>query len=701
MTTTDVVDDVESAGEVKIDRQSDDSILEEAKERWRLTEQAESPWKARCREDWEFYQGEQWDAATKSQRFAEDRPCLTVNDLPIIAAQAINGTLSNPPQIKITPVEDSDVETAEIIQGLTRQVEVASDASDAYQTAMEHLVPMGFACWRVLTEEEPDYEDGRQCIKVVPVDDPFCVWIDHASRALDHSDARYFFIRGSMSKSEANREWPKYDGESSTTAQGAGETWSEPSDMMALLEYWRVREEKYWEIAPPDGGPAIESGVEPPQQKELVLLGGSVRKRTRRIVEWFKLTESQVLERGEWAGTRLPIIRVYARRSRIGGQFDVKGIVRDAKDACRMYNYAITKQAESVALMSNAPYIAAKGQIEAYRKEWEDSNRKNYGVLMYDPMDINGSPVPAPQRNFGEPAIQGITVMVGQCDKDKKATTGYWGAALGQPGRERTGVAIRSLQNEGDQANSHWAHKLSVGVKATGKIVVELIQKLYDTKRIARILMPNGQQKTVMLMPGEPEANDPMLAKTDYSHVFDVTTGKFDISISTGPTYDNMRKEMADKTIESAKVIPMLAQAAPDLIIQSLGIPHSDEIVKRLHKSLPPNLQDAPKGQFEIPPQIQQQMAQMGQQIEIMTKIIDDQAKRIEGDAAEAEGRERVAQINSESNERIAALRAEVDLLKARLSSDSDREVQALWAEIESLKLLNKMSTPAPMNSAM
>ena len=81
--------------------------------------------------------GKQWPDAVLSQREREGRPCLTINRLPAFARQIVNDARQNKPAIKVKPADSgADVKTAEIYNGLIRNIEVSSNAEIAYDTAL-------------------------------------------------------------------------------------------------------------------------------------------------------------------------------------------------------------------------------------------------------------------------------------------------------------------------------------------------------------------------------------------------------------------------------------------------------------------------------------------------------------------------------------------------------------------------------------
>jgi len=68
----------------------------------------------------------------------EVSPCLVINRLPSFIRQVVNGARQNRPSINVIPADsNADPETAEIMSGLIRNIEVSSNDDIAYDTAVE------------------------------------------------------------------------------------------------------------------------------------------------------------------------------------------------------------------------------------------------------------------------------------------------------------------------------------------------------------------------------------------------------------------------------------------------------------------------------------------------------------------------------------------------------------------------------------
>ena len=135
-----------------VEQQSHDreALLRTARARFTQAESASATWREQAREDFAFLAGTQWPDAVEAQRTADGRPCLTINQLPQYVRQVVNEERQNRPSITIQPVDDAaDTATAEVIEGLIRQVQNASNADIAYDTAAEGVAACGLGYLRV------------------------------------------------------------------------------------------------------------------------------------------------------------------------------------------------------------------------------------------------------------------------------------------------------------------------------------------------------------------------------------------------------------------------------------------------------------------------------------------------------------------------------------------------------------------------
>lgn len=610
---------------------TDDQIVKEARRRFALAAEAESQIRLEALEDLKFWAGEQWPQDAQNARRMDQRPCLTINRLPQFTRQVTNEQRQNRPAIKIDPVDDgTDIETAEIMQGLCRHIEVSSDADVAYDTGFEYMTKIGFGYWRVVTDY--DGEGFNQCIKIKRIKNPFSVYMDPSAQEVDRSDARWCFVVEDYSREDFAQEWPKAKATGLSDFQSIGdgeEAWF-ADGKIRVAEYFRVVEDVVTLSLLPDGSIVEGEDVE------------AVRKRraTIRRVEWYKINGLEVLEKGETAGRYIPIVGVYGDEIDIDGRKMLFGMVRFARDPVRMYNYWVSAATETIALAPRSPFIGVAGQFDGFERQWQTANTRNWPYLEYKDVSVAGKPVPPPQRNIYEPPVQAIMSAIVQSDNDLKAVTGIYDASLGERGAQESGRAILARQRESDVANLNYVDNMKRAIRHTARIVVDLIPKIYDAPRVVRILKPDGGDAKIVPI------NQPTIEK-GVQRMYDMTTGKYDITVDVGPSYNTKRQEAVASMVELTKTYPAIMQVAGDLLVKNMDWPGAQEIAERLKRTLPPGVADE-EGKAPIPPQAKAAMDQMAEQIKVMSQIIDDLTSTIETKRMDLDSKERIAAMNAD-----------------------------------------------------
>ena len=569
---------------------TDDDILKEAKEAFTLVSDYEQENRNLAEEDIRFSRlGDQWDDDVLRQRQEQGRPALTINKLPTFIRQVVNNARQNKPQIKVRPVDSgADVATAKIINGLIRNIEQTSNADVAYDTAADFAVTMGFGYFRI----DVDYSDDdtfEQDIRIERVANPFNVFGDPYSEAADSSDWNSAFYVKLLSTDEFER---RYKGAEKVDWEQTGYTkldhaWFDGEEIM-IAEYWRRVEEPRTVLLLSDGS-VVGAKVYEKNRPDFDLLGITVE--NNRVVKSHKITHylmtgAEVLETTSWAGRYIPIIPVYGEEVNIEGKRYFRSLIRDAIDAQRMHNYWRTATTELVALAPKAPFIGPEDAFTGKdARKWETANTEQHAFLAY-----SGEVEPKRQPFAGIPA--GALQEALNASDDMKAIIGLFDTEVDYPAA--SGKAIFYRERKGDVSTFHFIDNLSRAIRHGGRVVLDLIPHVYSGQRIIRTLGQDGTVESAQLGQ-EAVREDP---KEGITGVYDLTAGKYDLVVETGPSYTTQRQEAADQMMELIRVYPDAAPVIGDLLVKNLDWPGADEIAERLKALLPAVLQG---GQEEDP----------------------------------------------------------------------------------------------------
>jgi hypothetical protein len=598
-------------------------------------------------DDLRFYAGSpdnhwQWPADVLATRGAVQgqtinaRPTLTINKLPQHVRQVTNDQRQNRPGAKVIPVDDNaDVQVAEIFNGMIRHIEYISDADVAYDTACENQVAYGEGYIRLLTEYCDD-KTFDQDIKIGRIRNSFSVYMDPLIQDPTGADAKWCFITEDVTKAEYERMYPDAAPISTLQSLGVGDqsisNWLN-EDTVRIADYYYIDYDKATLNLYPGNATAFEGT---PEDKKLRLIYGKPKRNRvseRPKVKYCKINGYEILEEREWAGKWIPVIRIVGNEFEVDGRLYVSGLVRNAKDAQRMYNYWVSQEAEMLALAPKAPFIGYGGQFEGYEDKWKTANTNNWPYLEVNPdvTDGQGAVLPLPQRAQPPMASSGLLQAKSGAAEDIKATTGQYNASLGMGSNERSGKAILARQREGDVGTYHYGDNLARGVRHIARQLIDLIPKIYDTQRIARIIGEDGETKMVKINPDQPEPINQIVDEQGIviEKIYNPGVGKYDVVAVTGPGYATKRQEALEAMAQLLQGNPQLWQVAGDLFVKNMDWPGAQEMSKRFAKTIDPKIMSDDDKSPELQA-AEMQMQAMGQEMEQMHQMLQNVGKSIE-----------------------------------------------------------------------
>ncbi|MGL4526193.1 MAG: portal protein, partial [Aestuariivirga sp.] len=583
------------------------------------------------------------------------RPCLTINKLPQHVRQVTNQQRQNRPSGKVIPADDNaDVKMAEIFDGIIRHIEYMSDADVAYDTACDNQVTYGEGYVRILTEYARE-DSFDQDLRIGRVRNSFSVYMDPTIQDPCGSDARWCFITEDMLKADYERAFPDAQPISSIMSRGIGDQslsqWLN-ENTIRIAEYFYIDHRKATLHLYP-GNVTAFAGT--PQDKQLEgMFGKPVRTRTvdRRRVMWIKTNGYEVLDEREWPGKYIPVVRVVGNEFEVDGRLFVSGLVRNSKDAQRMYNYWTSQEAEMLALAPKAPFIGYGGQFEGYEMQWKTANTTNWPYLEVNPdvTDGAGNVLPLPQRAQPPMAQTGLIQAKMGAAEDIKSTTGQYNASLGQQGNERSGKAIMARVQEGDTGTYHYVDNLGRAIRHVTRQLVDLIPKIYDTERIARIIGVDGEVGMAKINPQQPEPVKDIVdqAGNVIEKIYNPTVGTYDVVITTGPSYLTKRQEAVEAMANILQTSPQLWQVAGDLFIKNMDWPGAQEMAARFKKIIDPKV----LAEDDKPPELQA----AEQMIEALTQQLNQTMGMVENIQNSMEAQELKIKAYDAETKRISAM---------------------------------------------
>jgi hypothetical protein len=592
------------------------------------------------------------------------RPCLTINKLPQHVRQVTNDQRQNRPSGKVIPADDkADVEVAEIFNGMVRHIEYMSDADVAYDTACENQVAYGEGYIRLLTEYE-SANSFDQNIKIGRIRNSFSVYMDPTIQDPCGSDAQWCFVTEDLMLEDFERMFPDAQPVSSLQAQSVGNESYAPwlsVDTIRIADYYYVEHEKatlnlyYGNVSAMKGSPEdqqmVQIGMKPIKSRIV-----DVKK-----VKHCKINGFEVLESNDWAGDWIPVVRVVGNEFEIDGRIHVSGIVRNAKDAQRMYNYWVSQEAEMLALAPKAPFIGYGGQFEGYEQNWKTANTTNWPYLEVNPdvTDGAGGPLPLPQRAQPPMASSGLLQAKAGASDDIKSTTGQYDSSLGATSNERSGKAIMARERQTDTGTYHYVDNLARAVRHITRQIIGLVPKIYDTQRVARIMGEDGEPDSAKIDPMQQEPVKRIVDQNgiEIDKIYNPGVGTYDVMVTTGPSYMTKRQEALESMGQLLQGNPQLWAVAGDLFIKNMDWPGAQEMAKRFAKTIDPKLMD----DGDKDPALQaaeQQMQAMAKEMENMHSMLQNVSKSMEAQDIERKNYEAQIKAFDAETKRISAVQA-------------------------------------------
>jgi hypothetical protein len=623
-----------------MDGMSDSDILKEAHEIFAQCQDREQENRQAFEDDVRFARlEEQWPQEIAKKRLDEGRPMHVINKLAPIIRQVVNDARQNKPAISIRPQDrQADPETAEIIGGLIRNIEAASSADIAYDTAVENAVTGGFGYIRVnIDYSHDDTFDKDILIERVP--NPLAVYGDPESFSADGSDWNVGFITDQISQEAFKAKYP--DAQATDWQGDYPEEWLE-DDRLTIAEYWR-REEVGRKIIQLSDGQIMDLAAFEAQAEYFYSLGiapvGSPRevrsyKTTQRIISGV-----DVLETNEWAGKWIPLVPVYGDEVVLKNKRYLRSLIRSAKGAQERYNYAMSTSTEMWMLAPRMPYIGEEGAFDV-DPNWSLVNSQSIPFVKYK----RGSPMP--QRQPGPQANGALLQEAMGAAEDIKAVTGIYDASLGARSNETSGVAIRERARQGDISTFHFIDNLNRSIRQIGRVIVDLVPKVYTQDRVIRVLGEDGKSQQVVI--GQPN---------DQGRIYDLAVGKYDVTVKAGPSYTTQREETRAEMLELARALPPEdARKLVPMYLRSCDWPGAEDAADVLEG----------KGeQQQLPPEVQQQFGQMqqviqqgGQELQRLQMENEQlkQANAIKAVEAQAKDKEADAKLIEAEAKRFAAM---------------------------------------------
>jgi hypothetical protein len=530
----------------------------------------------RMEDDLRFVFEDQWDERDRRERETANLPCFEINDMPQFISQVAGDVRINRPQIEVHPVGSEDRATADVLEGMIRSIEQASGAHRVYADAVEYgSLACGMGHWR-LSLEHADDEAFDVDVRIRRIQNPLSVVWDPNAKNPDMSDAKYCFVIKEIPKADFDEAYDVASASGYYTDHRVDGEWRK-ANTVTVAEYWTVEQREEVIVQLGDGRTVpidqVPAGIPILRQKTV----------KRPDVKMHIITGREILEGPfNWPGKRIPIFTAWGRSGWVGESRVIKSLIHNAKDSARMYNYSASIAAENVSRSPKAKWLGTAAMFEGMENEWRDANRTRTDALVYnpDPESPSGKPEMIPPI----PVDAGLAQERANASEDKKRTIGIYDASLGQRSNETSGVAIQRRDQQADIANYVFTDNLNLAIEATGRELVQVMPKVYSTPRQLRVLGPDMKAQIV---------------KVNQLGGVDLSQGKHDVVINSGPGFNTRRQESAAFYQEFIRSNPQFAPFVAPMIVKNMDYPGYEEFEQVIMQALqmmnqppPPNPAD-------------------------------------------------------------------------------------------------------------
>lgn len=632
--------------------------MTEARERYALAKSQWSNVRADYTADARFASGnpaQQWDEAVKSAKDDAGDPALTFDTINPLVQSIVNKARKDQPQPKITPGDEGDPETAEVLEGKLRHLQYASHAGVARGHAMFCATVGGWGFYKITKDycsaspkcrdKEPKYER---------ILDPMTSFPDPGVQEPDFSDAMWWFLRKKYNRKVFKAEFG-VEPMSFPFEEDKGGDWGDKENVWAAEYYW-VEIKKRRHLILYDGTDGFEDEIDPQYKlddgqipPEFIT---SERMYDERVVHLDIIDGEKILEENilncEW----IPIIAVLGQETVVEGVRRFVSAIRYMAGPQKFRNASFSGLAAGVGEVNRAEWIGRVGQFRDGK--WNDNKRHKYYEYSAPVGTAAGAEFPPPFRDTAEVPIQALMQTAMLSTDGVKAAIGYVDSISRPSQADISGVAVTRRTDQAQLANWQFQANLNDALWHEGRVALQMLIRETDTPRKWQVRKEDDTQMEVPVIGGDQPG---MVPGYEGQKHHQVDKGDYNLIVTVGPAYSSKMEEEADEIIEVMKANPQMMPLYLDLYFKKRGY---TDLAERAQLALPPELQQAITGKQQgVSPREQQLQAQVAQ----MQAVIKDVVQKLQTKQIETEGKLEVQKLKTQGDLEVGRM----DLIKELL----------------------------------
>lgn len=683
----------------------DRKTLTLAKDRFELEGDATTNTRLQELDDLAFYAGDQWDPATLLARQAQQgntstglppvpaRPCLVINKVKEPVRQVLNQERESDFGIELIAADDFeelgepiDETELRLREGLTRIVQRRPETTDARTWAFSRATIAGRGFYCVMTRYLPG-KTWRQEPYVHRIFNQNSVSIDPAHEQPDGSDAEWGFIGNDVPWNVYKHDYPKNADNRDNILLGASDAqfrqlgadepgWFTDTDAgraIRVLDYWFVEREHRTLVELENGEAAWEDELTTSQKKKII----DRRNVVERKIKWCKIDGAQILEKTDWLGPDLPIVKVLGEELHpYDNERRTEGMIRPSRDAQQGFNAMVSKWVESVGLAPIPPFQLTPEQVAGFERWYQLANTRTLPYLPYNSTSEAGQPIGPPQRTNIDTPIQAIAASVAMFDEAIQSTTGVPEARVGRntDSRLRSGTALKELKASSEQGTSNYLDNLKRSMKYEAQILNGLYFPLYGQPgRMARIVNGEGDEEVVRVrVPGQtmPPPGRPLASGPPKEMVL-TKDARFNIAVKITRQFETRRQEEVAIIAELLTANPQLMTWFGDLFFKNQDGPGHKEMAERARAMLDPRILEIMRAKMasNLPPEVTAMLAAKDKQIKMAEAAIQHLKGELDSKTAEVNAKVEVAKIGAAKDIEVQERRGAAQIASAHIAA--------------------------------
>lgn len=517
-----------------------------------------------------FYWISQWDSQFLNGVSLEYRGQFDM--LRKAGRQITSDIKANPTQVNFEPVDGTDPDAGDLLDGMYRTDTRNNAAQEAKENATTESIVCGVGAWELRHEYKTNRRgDSKQVIRRYPLYEANNqIFWDPNAKLQDKSDADW--VSCLIAYSEDGYKELVFDltGEEIDDVPGSF-AWPEHSYVYPWVigdsEYyvtrfyyrekikvktmiWRsllgeermITEEDFDDMEEflADNDFELISETEKEQyQIHLYIVGGG----------------DEVLDRSIIAGENIPVVPVYGERAFVEGEEHYEGITRLAKDPQRLRNFQMSYLADIVSKSPRTKPIFFADQIQGFEFMYEENGAdSNYPYMLQNRKDANGNELP--QGAIAQmPESPAPTALIQSIQLSQDAINDVASSDL--PGdytdTNLSGKALTQIQKRFDMQSYNYQHNLRVALRRDGEIYASMASVIYDSEQEVVLTKVDGTRANEIINQEEINPQNLQLETKN-----DVTNFVFDVYADIGPAYQTVKEEAKTELKE------MFMSMAPD-----------------------------------------------------------------------------------------------------------------------------------------